>query len=296
MTDDAIKKALERQMREQVEQGQNPSQPSEAAADAPQTLATDAKAGDVDNVQSNSAPQDLGLRGTSIEWRDDDGVKRTQTARLALPKGQGRGLLVTDQSSNLSTHFDLLRTKVLQVMAEKGWRTLGVLSATHGEGKTTTAANLALSIAKLPNQTALLLDLDLRRPGILTTLGLEPNWGLDDWLAGACEFGNTLFSPAIDHLVVTGPKSPISRSAEALASNRMIRQLAELRDRYPDRFIIVDMPAVLASDDALTLMPKIDCFLMVVAAGQSTNQQVLECRKMVPRDRFLGSVLNKSSH
>ena len=70
--------------------------------------------------------------------------------------------------------FDMLRTQVLQRARSHGLTTLGVLSAANGEGKTLTAVNLALSLAAEPNQTVLLLDLDLRRPAIARTLGTVP--------------------------------------------------------------------------------------------------------------------------
>ena len=79
--------------------------------------------------------------------------------------------------------YRMLRTQVLQRARTHGLTTLGVVSAVNGEGKTLTAVNLALSLAAEPNQTVLLLDLDLRRPAVARTLGLAVERGLERGLA-----------------------------------------------------------------------------------------------------------------
>ncbi|MEE4278712.1 MAG: CpsD/CapB family tyrosine-protein kinase [Halieaceae bacterium] len=196
----------------------------------------------------------------------------------------------------LRAPFDLLRTRLVQRMRTEGWKTLAVLSPDEGEGKTMTAINLAMSIARLPSHTAMLLDLDFRCPGLLSTLGHRPAFGIDDWLAGACVFEQTLFSPDSARLVASGVRAPVAGHAEMLASRRVVSQIDEVASRYEDRVIIVDMPSMLRSDAALMLIPHIDCFLMVVAAGQTLGHRVKECLAMIPRGRFLGTILNKSLH
>ncbi len=226
----------------------------------------------------------------------DTVVRRSDTEVVRLdPQHLRRHCILTGETDDpLAGPFDLLRTKVMQQVRANGWRTLAVLSADEGEGKTVAAINLALSIAKLPSHTAMLLDMDLRRPGLLRTLGHTPQYGIDDWLAGKAAFSQTLFSPITQRLLVSGVRTPMAGAAEALASNRVAGQIEEVATRYDDRVIVIDMPSMLHSDDALVLIPKIDCFLFVVAAGQSLGHRVKECLPLIPRDRFLGTVLNKS--
>src|SRR5581483_4384659 len=80
--------------------------------------------------------------------------------------------------------YRMLRTQVLQRARSHGLTTLGVVSAINGEGKTLTAVNLALSLAAEPNQTVVLLALDLRRPAVARTLGLAAERGLETWFGG----------------------------------------------------------------------------------------------------------------
>jgi protein-tyrosine kinase len=234
--------------------------------------------------------------GAASRFAVDSPFQRISTPVVALNRAHlHRHCIATDAADDpLRAPFDLLRTKVVQRMRAEGWRTLAVLSADEEEGKTVAAINLALSIAKLPSQTAMLLDFDFRNPGLLSTLGHAPPFGMNDWLSGACVFEQTLFSPGSERVVASGVRASIEGSAEMLASRRIAQQLDEVVARYDDRIIIVDMPPMLRSDDALMLIPHIDCFLMVVAAGQSLSHRVKECLPMIPQHRLLGTVLNKS--
>ncbi len=226
----------------------------------------------------------------------DHVIRRTQTPLVQLNSEHlFRQCIVSGRPDDpLTAPFDMLRTKVMQTMKTHGWRTLAILSADEDEGKTVSAVNLALSIAKLPSQTAMLLDLDFRNPGLLTTLGHTPRFCMDDWLAGSCDFPQTLFCPQSERLIAAGVRAPIAGAAEVLASHRVGRQFDEVAARYDDRVVVIDMPPLLHNDDALVLIPKIDCFLMVVAAGQSLGNRVQECLELVPGERFLGTILNKA--
>ncbi len=83
--------------------------------------------------------------------------------------------------------YRMLRTQVLQRARTHKLSTIGVVSATNGEGKTITAINLALSLAAEPNQSVLLLDFDLRRPSVASTLRLPIDRGLEAWFAGTAK-------------------------------------------------------------------------------------------------------------
>jgi Mrp family chromosome partitioning ATPase len=226
----------------------------------------------------------------------DTVIRRTNTPEVKLdPEHLYRRRILNGKPDDpLTAPFDMLRTKVIQSMNANGWHSVAVLSAEEDEGKTVSAINLALSVAKLPSQTAMLLDLDFRRPGLLSTLGHTPRFCIEDWLSGACDFSQTLFSPQSERLVASGVRAPIAGAAEVLASNRVANQIDESASRYDDRVVIIDMPPILRNDDALVLLPRIDCFLLVVAAGQSLGNRVQECLELIPGDRLLGTVLNKS--
>lgn len=191
--------------------------------------------------------------------------------------------------------FDLLRTQVLQRMNRHGWRTIGVVSPAPGAGKTVVSINLAMGIAQLADRTAMLVDFDLRRPSILRYLGVERSPTLTDYFAGECEFADVLFNPALPSLVVAGAANYVPNSAELLGSARMSALINEVKGRYQDRIAVFDLPPLLNADDALAVLPSIDCVLMVVANGLSTRQEVEDAMRYLSSTQLIGTVLNKAA-
>ena len=97
-----------------------------------------------------------------------------------------------------SRSFDMLRTQVLQSMDNAGWQVLAVTSPTAGCGKTVTACNLALSIARLPERSVLLVDLDMRKPKVADYLGIKRDFGLLSVLQGRQNLSDTIVQVGIE--------------------------------------------------------------------------------------------------
>ena len=202
--------------------------------------------------------------------------------------------IVTHNKNNLhSNTFDLLRTLVLNKMAENGWRTLAVVSPTPEAGKSVVAINLAISIARHAEKSALLVDFDLRRPSVANYLGLDLEISLTDMLEGKCELSDILVNPGIPRLVVMATHRPLANSTEILASSRVQRLIKEIRERYEERNVIFDLPPLLNADDAMAVLPQIDCVLMVVANGMSSEREIEDALRQLPATNLLGTVLNK---
>ena len=100
-------------------------------------------------------------------------------------------------SSEHGRYYDMLRTQVLQEMDKKSWQFLAVTSPTAGCGKSVTACNLAMSIARLPERSVLLVDLDLRKPMVANYLGIESNGGVLSVLEGRATFMRPSCKPAL---------------------------------------------------------------------------------------------------
>lgn len=190
--------------------------------------------------------------------------------------------------------FDLLRTQALQKMEEHGWRTLAITSPTPGAGKTMVAINLAMSIAQHTHKTAMLVDFDLRRPKVAEYLGLEQDVSLEQVLAETASLPEALVNPGLPRLVVLPTRAPVPSPAETLASVRVAGLVAELRERYESRIVIFDLPPVLNTDDAIAVLPLMDCVLMVIGNGMSSKGEIEDCRRLLPEERLLGVVLNKA--
>lgn len=203
--------------------------------------------------------------------------------------------IVSHAKNNLYTNiFDSLRTQVLLKMEENNWRTVAVISPTPASGKTFVAINLAISIAHQPQKTAILVDLDFRRPKVATYLGLHAEKSMNDYLQGNAQLKDVIISPSIPRLVVIPTMRPVAKSAEILSSNKVVNLIQDLRDRYDSRIVIFDAPPVLNSDDAMVLIPQVDCFLLVIANGMSSKSEIEETMYHLPQEKLLGVVLNKA--
>jgi protein-tyrosine kinase len=192
--------------------------------------------------------------------------------------------------------YRMLRTQVLQRARSNGLSTLGVISAVNGEGKTLTAVNLALSLAAEPNQTVLLLDLDLRRPAVARTLGLSAERGLESWFGGDMPTRNVCYGvEGVERFFVFPTMAPVAGSSEVLAGIATRKLFTELKGRDPGRLLIVDLPPVLLSDDALTVAPLLDAVVLVVNERRTKREDIVRVVELLGNTRIVGTVLNRSS-
>jgi len=192
--------------------------------------------------------------------------------------------------------YRMLRTQVLQRARAHGLSTIGVVSAANGEGKTLTAINLALSLAADPNQTVVLLDLDLRRPAIARTLGLAVERGLETWFGADVPTKQVCYGiEGVERLHVLPTLQPVPGSSEILAGLATRKLFNELKGRDPGRMLIVDLPPVLLSDDALTVAPLLDGVVLVVNERRTRREDVVRVMELLGNTRIVGTVLNRSS-
>jgi len=161
-----------------------------------------------------------------------------------------------------SEPYRQLRGQILKTFRAKGWQTLAISSPNASAGSTLTAVNLAVSLSMESNQTVMLVDLNLRNPGVAKTFGLDDiEYGIVDYIKGEQALENILINPGYERLVVL-PSLPMQGfSSEVLSSPEMNRVVNELVDRYPSRLIVFDLPCVLDNDDALVFAPKCDATL-----------------------------------
>lgn len=191
--------------------------------------------------------------------------------------------------------YKILRTKVLQKMQANNWNLLAVTSPTKGAGKTHTAINLAISIAMDAKFSVLLADLDLRNPSVHKYLGMPGQHGLSDYFSGEKSIAELLIHPGLEKMVVLPAGRSIQRSSDLLSTPKMMELANELKHRYTDRIVVVDLPPLLQTDDAMMFMPNVDACLLVVAEGENNDEEVHSSIELIEQDKYLGSVLNKSA-
>jgi protein-tyrosine kinase len=238
-------------------------------------------------AKSPSLDADVGVTDTAV-FRHDvialDEIRR-ERSRILPPGAPGPA----------GGPYKMLRTQVLRRLRELNANTLAVLSAADGDGKTLTAINLAIAIAADRDHTALLVDLDLRRPRIHRRFQFEPEVGIEDCLT----HGRPLYEAMVkiagyDRLTVMPARSQVEQSSELLAGQRMGEVMAELRARYFNRILIFDLPPVLMADDALAFSQHVQAGLFVVSEGKTAREGVSRSLTLLHKLPIIGSVLNQS--
>ena len=193
-----------------------------------------------------------------------------------------------------SESYKLLRTRVIHRMRENKWKTFGITSPSPEVGKTLTAINLGIAIAMEPNHSVLLVDADLRRPNVHQVLGIEPEYGLVDYLRGESELDTIFINPGIEDFDIVPCRETTSGSSELLTSARMVNLVEELKWNFPSRLMMFDLPPILVADDVLAFSEHLDALLVVVEDEKTLTREMIEAMDIVGNTNILGIVLNKS--
>jgi len=205
-----------------------------------------------------------------------------------------RGICIEPDSPGAEC-YKILRAEIQHQAKDNNRNTVLITSPTPGEGKTLTAVNLALILARAYNQTVLLADCDLKHQNIHKLLGIQSDAGLQDYLVDEASLEKIIVWPGIEKLSLISGGKRTTNSADVLGSPRMMALVNELKQRYRDRIIVFDAPAVLSGADTLALTPLVDCIVMVVAHGQTTYKDVHKALEMLPAEKLLGFVMNRAN-
>lgn len=233
-------------------------------------------------------PQFGGANGNGTRRRLLPGIstngheKRVELVAQHLPKSQ------------MSEAFRALRTSLLLSQPGRPPQVILVTSALPREGKTTAAANLAVTLAQLGDRTVL-VDADLRKPGVGRLLNLAGGKyaGLSSYLAGVSSLDLvTVPHPAIPNLaaIPTGPLPP--NPADLLSSHKLTEAIAELREKF--KFVVIDSPPIMAATDAVIVSVQTDGVLLVVRSGETPKEAFTRTRDLLHsvKCHVLGVVLN----
>lgn len=207
---------------------------------------------------------------------------------------EGNGLFAKAAAHPAAAAFDILRTRTLMAMQDRGWRRLAVASPTSGCGASLVAANLALGLARRPDARIVLVDLDLRRPGLAPLFGLLETAPLRDVLTGAAGFdGHLLRAGRTLALALNGRAE--TEAAELLQSADARTAMDGLVDLLDPEAVILDLPAVLGGDEVMAARGLYDAVLLVADGTRTSDAEVLACERLfegqVP---VLGVVLNRA--
>ena len=243
----------------------------------------------------------LGIPGLAVIPRLSGAHGPTGWMARALPKAKKNGrptgkpdrnlVTVHSMQSSASESFRTLRTNLMFSQAVRAMRTLVVTSASPGEGKTTTASNLAVSFAQ-QGMRVLLADLDLRRAAVHRVFSIPREPGLTDLVLGyETEEAVTRATSVSGLYVIPAGKLPPNPS-ELLAGDGMRKTLATLTEGYD--VIVIDTPPLLAASDAAIIATLADGVIMVIRAGKTDISAALQSTQQLNAvgARVVGAVLN----
>lgn len=189
--------------------------------------------------------------------------------------------------------FDLLRTRLTQVLRQHGWTRIAVAAPTTGCGSTFTAVNLALSLARVPGSRSVLVDLDQRNPCVAKALGLTGEWHIEDFLSGRCLMEEHMIRCS-DTLALALNSRPCDNPSERLHDDVTCAVLEDAEEELSPDVIIYDLPAILEYDDLAAFLPQVDGVLLIADGTRTTKAQIEECERILDgQTRLLGVVLNR---
>jgi len=198
---------------------------------------------------------------------------------------------ILDPKSAAAEQYKKIRTRILQ-FPDFAPKTILITSSTPQEGKSTTAANLAITIAQGFDEHVLLLDCDLRRPSLERFFGLDSWYGLTDYMMGDIDLPGIIRDTCVSKLKILSSGSPSYKPSEVISSRKMKDLIQELKSRYDDRYIIIDSSPVAASDEPDILAKQVDGIILVVRAGKTPREVIEATLKSLEGRNILGIVFN----
>jgi capsular exopolysaccharide synthesis family protein len=202
-----------------------------------------------------------------------------------------------DPQSPVAEQYRILRTNLQSLRPRQGLKTIVMTSAVRGEGKSVTALNLALTMARQDDLKVILLDGDLRRSSVPRWLGIpNPAQGLSTALANGGSLNGSLVKLQSPRLTIL-PAGPVpEHPAELLESTNMRRLLAALKAQFD--LVIIDSPPILSVADPGILASQADGVLLVVRAGKTQRRTVAEAQAQLQQMKapIIGCVLTHVEH
>ena len=199
--------------------------------------------------------------------------------------------VVHDSGSRYAEAFRGVRTAVHFSTQSSGWNVLQVTSASPGDGKSTTAANLSASFAKA-NRKVILIDADMRRPSIHKLMGARLDLGLSNYLRNEADWVDLVQKSEVKDLDVISAGSLPKNPAELLTSGAFDELVEQLRQQYD--IVIIDSPPLLAVSDPSIIAPRVDGVLLVIRMRDRVRVATERARSILNEvgAKLLGAVVN----
>jgi Mrp family chromosome partitioning ATPase len=168
-----------------------------------------------------------------------------------------RRILTVASGNEQAASFDLLRTKIQLQMEKSGWTRLAITSPKKSSGKTTICANIAFALSRLQSKRTLVFELDMRRPAMAATFGLEPEHSTAALLRGEVDLAEQAIRIGPNVAVSCNP-GPLRSPSDLFLDPKVTAKLKKLQRTYAPDLMIFDLPPLYAGDDATAYFPNVD--------------------------------------
>ena len=222
---------------------------------------------------------------------------RSFTVRRNTGRGNafsGKPLLTGDSRQALwrSNEIDSIAGTIKMHLGERQKGAVLFTSSVSGEGTTTICSNVALALTKICPGNILLLDGNVRHPEIHTLFDLDPLPGLTDILSGKINWEDAVRISDLENFFILPFGEPLSAPLSLLGSEEMEQLLNDLKKEFD--FILLDLPPVLESDEAVLIAPWMEALVLVIQARATRKEIVMRATERVIRHKgFLGAVFNQ---
>ncbi len=225
----------------------------------------------------------------------DDRAPRWQDLPIATPGPGGDMPLVDDHRNSAAARaFDLLRTRLRQTTLEHRWVNIAVTAPTSGCGNSFSATNLALSLSRVPGSRTVLMDMNMRSPGLARAFDMQAPGAMSDLLSGQADLGKGMLRVS-DTLALGLNDQPEVNAAEILQDSATAETLLRLRASLQPEIVLYDMPPMLEHDDLSAFLPQLDGVLLISDGTQTMARHLRECERMLEGQvPLLGIVLNRA--
>ncbi|SMC26410.1 capsular exopolysaccharide family [Desulfacinum hydrothermale DSM 13146] len=211
----------------------------------------------------------------------------------SLPKSTGGLVVLEEPGSPTAECFRFLRSVLVRPMEGDPPRTILVTSPLVGDGKTYVASNLSAAISQGLDEWVLLMDCDLRYPRLDRIFGLNSSHqGLSTYLTNDTPLDQLLKKTAVHKLTLLPGGNSTRQPTELLTSEKMLRLIREVRDRYEDRFVVMDSTPLELAPETFVIANEVDAVILVVRRGRTPRNAVRNAVNRIRRDKLLGVVFN----
>jgi capsular exopolysaccharide synthesis family protein len=232
------------------------------------------------NLKEEKAGGESSLRIFEEETEDQD-----------IPPGGKPAVFIVESGTFSAEEFRKVKTQIF-LHAPLSPRTILVTSTVPREGKTLVAVNLAFAISQEIHRKAILIDGDLRKPGIHLQAHSDSK-GLAHYLSNQTPVSEILLNSGVENLRIIPAGPSTGKSAELMGSKKMSELLMTLRRLGDDTYVIIDSPPILSTSDPTLLSRLVDGIVLVVMGNRTSGESIRRAIRSIDREKIIGIVFNQ---